>query len=107
MAEHGSALGDVLDLLDARSTLALKQAQEDAAVFGAQALCDRAAFRRELARAARTMYAGRAARLVHPASLIELIARAPHATDDAVAGAVRPAPGSRRSGSGSPTPTSG
>ena len=38
MAEHGAALGDVLDLLDARLTLALKQAQEDAAVFGAQAL---------------------------------------------------------------------
>ena len=85
MAEHGSALGDVLDLLDARLTLALKQAQEDVAVFGAKAPTDRAAFRRELARAARAMYAGRAARLVHPASLIELIERAlTLATDDAL-----------------------
>jgi phosphoenolpyruvate carboxylase len=76
LAEHGSALGDVLDLLDARLTLALKQAEEDVAVFGAEAARDARSFRRELARAARAMYAGRAARLVHPASLIELIERA-------------------------------
>ncbi len=76
MAEQGSALGDVLDLLDARLTLALKQAEEEIAVFGAKAPTDPAAFRRELARAARAMHAGRAARLVHPASLIELIERA-------------------------------
>ena len=60
MAEQGSALGDVLDLLDARLTLALKQAEEEVAVFGAKAPTDPAAFRRELARAARAMHAGRA-----------------------------------------------
>ena len=79
MAQHRSALGDVLDLLDARLMLALKQAQEDLALFGARAASDPEgpeAFRRELARAARAMYAGRAARLVHPANLIELIERA-------------------------------
>jgi phosphoenolpyruvate carboxylase len=76
MAEPGSALGDVLDLLDARLTLALKQAEEDVAVFGARAPEEPDAFRRELARAARAMYAGHAARLVHPAKLIELIERA-------------------------------
>jgi phosphoenolpyruvate carboxylase len=76
MAEQGSALGDVLDLLDARLTLALKQAEEEIAVFGARAPTNPAAFRRELARAARAMHAGRAARLVHPGSLIELIERA-------------------------------
>ncbi len=76
MAEQGSALGDVLDLLDARLTLALKQAEEEVAVFGARAPTDPVDFRRELARAGRTMYAGRAARLVRPGSLIELIERA-------------------------------
>ena len=40
MAEQGSALGDILDLLDARLTLALKQAEEEVAVFGAKAPTD-------------------------------------------------------------------
>jgi phosphoenolpyruvate carboxylase len=85
MAEQGSGLGDILDLLDARLTLALNQAQEEVAVFGAKAPTDPAVFRRELARAARAMYAGRAARMVHPAGLIELIERAlTIAADDAL-----------------------
>jgi phosphoenolpyruvate carboxylase len=75
-AERGSALGDILDLLEARLMLALKQAHEDVAVFGAKAARDPASFRRELAGAARAMYAGRNARMVHPANLIELIERA-------------------------------
>src|SRR5919106_547401 len=49
LVEHGSALGDVLDLLDARLTLALKQAQEDVAVFGPKAASDPESFRSELA----------------------------------------------------------
>jgi phosphoenolpyruvate carboxylase len=82
MVERASAAGDILELLDARLTLALKQAREDIAVFGAPAASDPQAFRRDLARAAQAMYAGRDARLVDPAPLIELIERAVAKTGD-------------------------
>ena len=82
MVERRSAAGDILDLLDARLTLAIKQAHEDVAVFGAAPAREPEAFRSELAGAARAMYAGRRARLVDPAPLIELIERAATMTED-------------------------
>ena len=82
MVERRSAAGDILDLLDARLTLAIKQAHEDVAVFGAEPARDPEAFRSELAGAARAMYAGRRARLVDPAPLIELIERAATMIED-------------------------
>jgi phosphoenolpyruvate carboxylase len=82
LVERGSTIGDILDLLDARLTLAIKQAREDVKVFGARHASEPEAFRRELARAARAMHAGRSGRLVDPAPLIELIERAVTMTSD-------------------------
>jgi phosphoenolpyruvate carboxylase len=82
MVERRSPVGDILDLLGARLTLASNQAREDVAVFGAKPPDDSEGFRQALAGAARTMYAGRDARLVDPAPLIELIERAAAMTED-------------------------
>jgi phosphoenolpyruvate carboxylase len=82
MVEPRSAIGDILDLLDARLTLAGNQAREDVAVFGAKPPDGSEGFRQALAGAARAMYAGRETRLVDPAPLIELIERAVALTED-------------------------
>ncbi|HEX6145108.1 MAG TPA: phosphoenolpyruvate carboxylase [Geminicoccaceae bacterium] len=67
---------DLLELLDARLALAIKQAEDEIPVFAADAGTDPKAWRRQLARAARTMHDGRASRLTSTTGLTELLERA-------------------------------
>ena len=76
MVAGSSGLGDILELLEARLALAIKQASDEIAVFERQAAPDDAAWRRQLAEIARTMYEGRRTRLVDASQLIELLERA-------------------------------
>jgi phosphoenolpyruvate carboxylase len=74
--------GDLLELLDARLALAVKQAEDEMAIF-ADPAAGSGPWRDQLARAARAMHAGRSARLVDAGQLLELIARALRLADDA------------------------
>ena len=78
----GSGLGDLLELLGARLALAIKQAEDEMAIF-ADPAAGSAPWRDQLARAARAMHAGRASRLVDAAQLLDLIERAIPLADDA------------------------
>ena len=80
-AAAASGVGDLLELLEARLALAIKQAEDEMAIF-ADAAAGTAAWRAQLARAARAMHAGRSARLVDAGQLLDLIARALRASDD-------------------------
>ncbi|MCC2663604.1 MAG: hypothetical protein K0S35_1526, partial [Geminicoccaceae bacterium] len=73
-AAAGSGVGDLLELLDARLALAIKQAEDEMAIF-ADPAAGTDAWREQLARAARAMHAGRNARLVDAGQLLELIER--------------------------------
>ena len=81
-AAAGSGIGDLLELLDARLALAIKQAEDEMAIF-ADPAAGSDAWRKQLARAARAMHAGRHARLVDAGQLLELIERAIRLADDA------------------------
>lgn len=70
-----SPLADLLELLEARLALAIKQAEDEIAVF-AEPAGDHQTWRGQLARAAKTMHEGRGARLVDPAPLLDLLQRA-------------------------------
>ena len=72
---------DLLELLDARLALAIKQAEDEMALF-ADVAAGSAAWRPQLARAAQAMHAGRASRLVDAGQLFDLIERAVRASDD-------------------------
>ena len=80
-AAAGSGVGDLLELLDARLALAIKQAEDEMAIF-ADPAAGTDAWREQLARAARAMHAGRNARLVDAGQLLELIERAIRLADD-------------------------
>ncbi len=73
--EGASGIADLLELLEARLALAIKQAEDEIAVFEEPA-SDARAWRRQLARAARTMHEGRSARLIDASPLIALLQRA-------------------------------
>jgi phosphoenolpyruvate carboxylase len=83
LAPASSSEGDLLELLEARLTLAIKQAEEEIAVFAAETDAEPRAWRRQLARAARTMHQGSGARLTDTAPLIDLLERALGRTDEA------------------------
>ncbi len=76
-----SAVGDLLELLEARLALAIKQAEDEMAIFGDPS-AESEPWRPQLARAARAMHAGRQARLVDSRHLLELIERALRLADD-------------------------
>ena len=76
-----AGVGDLLELLDARLALAIKQAEDEMAIF-ADPAAGSSAWREQLARAARAMHAGRHARLVDAGQLLELIERAIRLADD-------------------------
>jgi phosphoenolpyruvate carboxylase len=82
MVAGSSGLGDILELLEARLALAIKQAADEIAVFERQAAPDDAAWRRQLAEIARTMYEGRRTRLVDASQLIDLLERAIRLSED-------------------------
>ena len=73
--------GDLLELLEARLALAVKQAEDEMAIF-ADPAAGSGPWRGQLARAARAMHAGRSARLVDAGQLLELIERALRLTAD-------------------------
>ena len=83
LAPASSGEGDLLELLEARLTLAIKQAEEEIAVFAAETDAEPRAWRRQLARAARTMHQGSGACLTDTAPLIDLLERALGRTDEA------------------------
>ena len=64
MVEGSAGLGDILELLEARLALAIKQAVDEIAVFEGDAAPEDERWRRQLAAISRTMYEGRHARLV-------------------------------------------
>jgi phosphoenolpyruvate carboxylase len=76
-----SGVGDLLELLDARLALAVKQAEDEMAIF-ADPAAGSEPWRGQLARAARAMHAGRSARLVDAGQLLDLIERALRLADD-------------------------
>ena len=76
MVEGSAGLGDILELLEARLALAVKQAGDEIAVFDGDAPPDDERWRRQLAAISRTMYEGRHARLVDVKPLIDLLDRA-------------------------------
>jgi phosphoenolpyruvate carboxylase len=79
----GSGVGDLLELLEARLALAIKQAEDEMAIF-ADPAAGSEPWRGQLARAARAMHAGRSARLVDAAQLLDLIERALKLADEPV-----------------------
>ncbi|HEX5794337.1 MAG TPA: phosphoenolpyruvate carboxylase, partial [Geminicoccaceae bacterium] len=81
-ATAGAGIADLLELLDARLALAIKQAEDEMAIF-ADPAAGSEAWREQLARAARAMHAGRNARLVDAGQLLDLIERAIRLADDA------------------------
>ncbi len=76
MVEGQAALGDILELLEARLALAIKQAGDEIVVFEGDAGPDHDRWRQQLAAISRTMYEGRRTRLVHAKPLIDLLDRA-------------------------------
>ena len=79
----GSPAGDLLELLEARLALAIKQAEDEMAIF-ADPAANSSSWRGQLARAARAMHAGREARLVDAGQLLDLIERALRLAGDPV-----------------------
>jgi phosphoenolpyruvate carboxylase len=82
LAPASSGVGDLLELLEARLTLAIKQAEDEMAVFAAEPEAEPRAWRRQLALAARTMHLGSGTRLAGAAPLIDLLERALKQADD-------------------------
>ncbi len=82
MVERSGGLGDILELLEARLALAIKQAGDEIAVFEGDAGPDEEGWRRRLAAISRTMYEGRHTRLVDAAPLIDLLDRAIRLSED-------------------------
>jgi phosphoenolpyruvate carboxylase len=82
LAPATSAQGDLLELLEARLALAIKQAQDEIAVFAAEPEEEPAAWRHRLAALARAMHESRTSRLSDAAPLIELLERAIRQCDD-------------------------
>ena len=78
----GSGVGDLLELLEARLALAVKQAEDEMAIF-ADPAAGSEPWRGQLARAARAMHAGGSARLVDAGQLLDLIERALRTAEDA------------------------
>jgi phosphoenolpyruvate carboxylase len=76
MVDGLAGIGDILELLEARLALAIKQAGDEIAVFEGDAAADDKRWRRQLAAISRTMYEGRHARLVDVKPLIDLLDRA-------------------------------
>jgi len=81
LVDGASPVRDLLDLLEARLALAIKQAQGEIEVFGAAT--GAGSWRRQLAKAARAMHEGRDSRLVDASQLLALIERATLLCDDA------------------------
>ena len=72
----GDARAPILDLLDARLSLAVKEAKDEVEVFLDRGGDDEATWRARLRRIAGRMYAERPSRLVDSAPLVELLDRA-------------------------------
>jgi phosphoenolpyruvate carboxylase len=81
-AGRGGGAADLLELLDARLALAIKQAADEVDLFAADPGTDARSWREQLARAARAMHDGRSSRLTSSASLIDLLDRAIRVADD-------------------------
>ncbi len=76
MVEGAAGIGDILELLEARLALAIKQAGDEIAVFEGEGAPDGVGWRQQLAAISRTMFSGRRARLAHAQPLIDLLDRA-------------------------------
>ncbi len=81
LVAKGTGGGDLLELLEARLALAIKQAEDEMEIF-ADPAAGSGPWRAQLARAARAMHAGRDARLVDAGQLLDLIERALRSAED-------------------------